>query len=99
MRLDPLILSRIQFAWVIAWHILLPAFTLGAASYITVLEGLHLATGRAGLSPGLEFLDPDFRRRVRHGRGDGGCHAVPVRDQLEPSFGRRRERDRSIVGL
>src|SRR6266849_3730977 len=47
MSLDPLILSRIQFAWVIAWHILLPAFTLGAASYIAVLEGLHLATGRA----------------------------------------------------
>src|SRR2546426_3525041 len=47
MSLDPLILSRIQFAWVIAWHILLPAFTVGAASYIAVLEGLHLATGRA----------------------------------------------------
>lgn len=44
--LDPLILSRIQFAWVIAWHILLPAFTVGIASYITVLEGLHMATGR-----------------------------------------------------
>src|SRR5713101_505610 len=47
MSPDPLILSRIQFAWVIAWHILLPAFTVGAASYIAVLEGLHLATGRA----------------------------------------------------
>src|SRR2546422_9842750 len=47
MSADPLILSRIQFAWVIAWHILLPAFTIGLASYIAVLEGLHLATGRA----------------------------------------------------
>src|SRR3989442_7544035 len=46
MSLDRLILSRIQFAWVIAWHILLPAFTVGAASYIVVLEGLHLATRR-----------------------------------------------------
>src|SRR5690349_8966092 len=44
--LDPLILSRIQFAWVIAWHILLPAFTVGVASYIAVLEGLHAATRR-----------------------------------------------------
>ena len=44
--LDPLILSRAQFAWVIAWHILLPAFTVGIASYIAVLEGLHVATGR-----------------------------------------------------
>src|SRR5436853_970713 len=47
MDLDPLLLSRLQFAWVIAWHILLPAFTVGLASYIAVLEGLHLATGRA----------------------------------------------------
>ena len=46
MELDPVLLSRLQFAWVIAWHILLPAFTVGLASYIAVLEGLHLATGR-----------------------------------------------------
>src|SRR6201981_1454077 len=46
MTLDPLVLSRLQFAWVIAWHILLPAFTVGLASFIAVLEGLRLATGR-----------------------------------------------------
>jgi cytochrome d ubiquinol oxidase subunit I len=47
MDLDPVFLSRLQFAWVIAWHILLPAFTVGAAAFIAVLEGFHLATGRA----------------------------------------------------
>ena len=41
MTLDPLFLSRLQWAWVIGWHILLPAFTVGMASYIAVLEGLH----------------------------------------------------------
>src|SRR5712672_762596 len=41
---DPLLLSRIQFAFVIAFHFLLPAFTIGLASFIAVLEGLHLAT-------------------------------------------------------
>jgi cytochrome bd ubiquinol oxidase subunit I len=46
MSLDPLVLSRIQFAWVIAWHFLLPAFTVGLASFIAVLEGLNLFTGR-----------------------------------------------------
>jgi cytochrome d ubiquinol oxidase subunit I len=46
MTLDPVLLSRLQFAWVIGWHILLPAFTLGLASFIAVLEGLDLATGR-----------------------------------------------------
>lgn len=43
-HLDPLILSRLQFAWVIAFHILLPAFTVGLASYIAVLEGIYLFT-------------------------------------------------------
>jgi cytochrome d ubiquinol oxidase subunit I len=46
MELDPVFLSRLQFAWVIAWHILLPAFTVGLASFIAVLEGIHLVTGR-----------------------------------------------------
>jgi cytochrome bd ubiquinol oxidase subunit I len=47
MDLDPVFLSRVQFFWVVAFHILLPAFTVGLASYIAVLEGLHLFTGRA----------------------------------------------------
>jgi cytochrome d ubiquinol oxidase subunit I len=46
MSLDPVFLSRLQFGWVIGWHILLPAFTVGLSSFIAVLEGLHLATGR-----------------------------------------------------
>jgi cytochrome d ubiquinol oxidase subunit I len=44
MDFDPLLLSRLQFAWVIAWHILLPAFTVGLASYIAFLEGLYFIT-------------------------------------------------------
>jgi len=46
MHLDPVLLSRLQWSWVIAWHILLPAFTVGLASYIAVLEGLYFFTGR-----------------------------------------------------
>jgi cytochrome d ubiquinol oxidase subunit I len=42
--LDPVMLSRLQWAWVVAWHILLPAFTVGLASYIAVLEGFYLYT-------------------------------------------------------
>ena len=42
MELDPVLLSRLQFAFVIAFHILLPAFTVGLASYMVVLEGLYL---------------------------------------------------------
>jgi len=46
MPCDALWLSRLQFFWVIALHILLPAFTVGLAAYIAVLEGLHFATRR-----------------------------------------------------
>lgn len=46
MSLDPLLLSRVQWAWVVGWHILLPAFTVGLASYIMVLEGLFFFTRR-----------------------------------------------------
>ena len=46
MTLDPLVLSRLQFAWVVAWHILLPALTIGLASYIALLEGIWFATGK-----------------------------------------------------
>jgi cytochrome bd ubiquinol oxidase subunit I len=46
MTAGALLLSRLQFAWVIGWHILLPAFTVGCASYIAVLEGLYLFTDR-----------------------------------------------------
>ena len=46
MTLDPLILSRVQFVWVMGWHILLPAFTIGLASFIAAMEGAHIVTGR-----------------------------------------------------
>ena len=46
MQLDPVVLSRIQFAWVIGWHILLPAFTVGLASFIAFLEGGYALTKR-----------------------------------------------------
>lgn len=46
MELDPLFLSRLQFAWLIAWHILMPALTVGLASFIALLEGLYFFTGK-----------------------------------------------------
>lgn len=45
MTFDAEFLARVQFAFVIAFHIILPAFTVGLASYIAFLEGMRLATG------------------------------------------------------
>jgi cytochrome d ubiquinol oxidase subunit I len=43
--IDALLLSRIQFFWVVAFHILLPAFTVGLACYVATLEFLWWRTG------------------------------------------------------
>ncbi|MGM0544498.1 MAG: cytochrome ubiquinol oxidase subunit I [Pseudomonadota bacterium] len=44
MELDPLLLSRIQFAFVVCFHAIFPVFTIGLASYIAVLHGLFYKT-------------------------------------------------------
>jgi cytochrome bd ubiquinol oxidase subunit I len=41
-----LLLSRLQFAFTISFHIIYPSFTIGLAAWLTILEALHLATGR-----------------------------------------------------
>ncbi|WP_411359876.1 cytochrome ubiquinol oxidase subunit I [Pseudidiomarina salilacus] len=41
---DALFLARFQFAFTVAFHIIFPAFTIGIASYLAVLEGLYLKT-------------------------------------------------------
>lgn len=45
MIFDPILLARTQFAFTISFHIIFPAFTIGLASFLAVLEGLWLKTG------------------------------------------------------
>ena len=45
--LDAVLLARIQFAFTVSFHIVFPAFSIGLASYLAVLEGLWLWTGRS----------------------------------------------------
>ena len=44
---DALHLARFQFAFTVTFHFLFPAFTIGLASFLAVLEGLWLWTGKA----------------------------------------------------
>lgn len=43
--LDPVLLARIQFAFTISFHIIFPAFTIGLASWLAVVEWRWLKTG------------------------------------------------------
>jgi cytochrome bd ubiquinol oxidase subunit I len=45
MEFDPTLLSRIQFAFTISFHIIFPSLTIGLASWLAVVEGLWLKTG------------------------------------------------------
>ena len=45
LELDPVLLARIQFAFTVSFHIVFPAFTIGLASWLAVVEGLWLKTG------------------------------------------------------
>ncbi|HEY9348328.1 MAG TPA: cytochrome ubiquinol oxidase subunit I [Inquilinus sp.] len=55
--MDPiaLLLSRVQFAFTVSFHIIFPSFTIGLAAWLTVLEALHLATGRPAYRAVFEF--------------------------------------------
>src|ERR1700748_3747677 len=46
MHLTALLLSRLQFAFTVSFHIIFPSFTIGLAAWLTVLEALFLATAR-----------------------------------------------------
>jgi cytochrome bd ubiquinol oxidase subunit I len=45
MEFDALLLSRIQFAFTVSFHIIFPAFTIGLASWLARLEFEWLRTG------------------------------------------------------
>ena len=41
-----LLLARIQFGFTVSFHFIFPSFSIGLASYLMVLEGLWLHTGK-----------------------------------------------------
>jgi cytochrome d ubiquinol oxidase subunit I len=47
LDIDPLLLARLQFGFTISFHILFPAFTIGLAGWLVMLEVLWLRTGRS----------------------------------------------------
>ena len=75
-NLDPVLLARIQFAFTISFHILFPAFTIGLASWLAVVEftsedtafTLAVAVPHAGLVR-------EIGARAIRGPGESRCFA------------------------
>ncbi len=55
MDTTALLLSRLQFAFTISFHIIFPAFSIGLAAWLTILDALHLTTGRPAYRVLFEF--------------------------------------------
>jgi cytochrome d ubiquinol oxidase subunit I len=45
-QFDPVILARAQFAFTVSFHFIFPAFSIGLASFLMMLEALWLKTGQ-----------------------------------------------------
>lgn len=46
MDIEPLLISRLQFAFTVSYHIIFPSLTIGIAAWLAVIEGLSLVTKR-----------------------------------------------------
>ncbi|SKA29924.1 cytochrome d ubiquinol oxidase subunit I [Enhydrobacter aerosaccus] len=55
MELSALLLSRLQFAFTVSFHIIFPSFTIGLAVWLAVLEALYQATDRPVFRRVFEF--------------------------------------------
>src|ERR1700691_1328579 len=55
MHITALLLSRLQFAFTVSFHIIYPSFTIGLAAWLTLLDALYLATGRPAYRVVFEF--------------------------------------------
>src|SRR3984957_8597181 len=61
------LLSRLQFAFTISFHIIFPSFSIGVGAWLTVVEALHLVTGRPAYRQVFEFWLKIFGAAVRVG--------------------------------
>ena len=75
-------LARIQFAFTISFHFIFPAFSIGLASYLAVLEGLWLKTGQAVYLNLFRYWLKIFAIAFAMGVVSGHRHVLPVRHQL-----------------
>ena len=92
-------LARLQFAFTVSFHIIFPAFSIGLASYLAVLEALWLWTGRSVYPRSLQVLAEDLCHCLRDGCRLRHRHELPVRNQLERLFRQDGTDPRSAHGL
>ena len=63
---DAVTLARAQFAFTMSFHIVFPAFSIGLASYLAVLEARWFLAGREVFLNPVQLLAQNLCGRLRH---------------------------------
>ena len=99
MDFDAVLLSRFQFAFVIAFHIIFPAFHHRARRMAGDYRGGEAGDREFNLPERVRLLAEGVRAVVRHGRGHRNRHGVSVRHQLERAGGAKRTDYGAAAGI
>lgn len=75
-------LARMQFAFTVSFHIIFPAFSIGLASYLAVLNAQWLRTRDETYYTLFEYWKKDLRGRLWHGGRLRYRDVLPVWHQL-----------------
>jgi cytochrome bd ubiquinol oxidase subunit I len=94
MEFDPVFLSRVQFAFVVSFHIIFPAFTIGLAAWLATIEGMRLATGNPVYRRVFDFLVKVFALSF----GMGVVSGIVMAFQFGTNWSVLAERTGSIQG-
>ncbi|HEY8520555.1 MAG TPA: cytochrome ubiquinol oxidase subunit I [Gammaproteobacteria bacterium] len=92
--LDPLLAARVQFAFTVSFHILFPAFTIGLASWLVMLEFLWLRTGK----PAYRSLYDFWLRIFAVSFGLGVVSGIVMSFQFGTNWSRFSEAAGNVVG-
>ena len=94
MDVDTILLSRLQFAFTIAFHILFPTLTIGLACYLAVIEGLWLKTRDTRWRDLYRFWVKVFALAF----GMGGVTGIPMSFQFGTNFSPFSSATGNVIG-
>jgi cytochrome bd ubiquinol oxidase subunit I len=94
MEFDPVLLSRVQFAFVVSFHVIFPSFTIGLAAWLATIEGARLATGNPVYRRVFDFWVKVFALSF----GMGVVSGIVMAFQFGTNWSRLAERTGSIQG-
>src|ERR1700682_845811 len=88
------VLARAQFAFTMSFHIVFPAFSIGLASYLAVLEALWLWTGREVFINLFNY----WRMMFAIGFGMGVVSGIVISYQLGTNWSAYADKTGPVVG-